>query len=80
MPLLFFYQLLTLLLSANCPFWRGEKNPTEACFYECLKPSKLTVRILWSMYTPLLKADVALYSFGIKYCQASFQAKNYLST
>lgn len=32
------------------------------------------------MYTPLLKADVALYSFGIKYRQASFQAKNYLST
>lgn len=58
----------------------GGKNATEVCFYECLKPSKLTVRILRSLYTSVLRADVALYSFGIKYCQASFQAKNYLST
>lgn len=72
--------LLSLLLSANCPFLEGGKNTTEVCFYECPKPSKLTVRTLWSLYTAVLRADVALLSFGIKYSLASFQAKNYLST
>lgn len=62
------------------PFLEGKKKPTPACAYECLKASKLAVRILWILYIPILRADVALYSFGIKYCQGSFQAKNYLST
>lgn len=61
-------------------FLERKKKPTPAFSYECLEPSKLAVRILWILYAPVLRADVALYSFGIKYCQGSFQAKNYLPT
>lgn len=76
MSLLFFYHFFYQRIAL---FWRG-KEPTEVYFYECPKPSKLTVRTLWSLYTAVLRADVALLSFGIKYSLASFQAKNYLST